>query len=232
MDFLLVLIRKFLYTNSVNTKVILMSATIDTEKFQNYFKTNCADIDIYPPTLHILKESKFDNQLFYIDQLSSLGKIPNFSIAEPRIDKSLYDMLLRLIKIFDRLDKKDVITNRNIVGSVLVFLPGIYEIEEAYNYLTSSNNPRAGTSDSVQWYILPLHSSITNEEQRKAFTPPQPGFRKIILSTNIAESSITVPDITYEREWTEILCSIFHYENLLRECLQLPWYRICQILKN
>lgn len=48
-------------------------------------------------------------------------------------------MLLRLIKIFDRLDKKDVITNRNIVGSVLVFLPGIYEIEEAYNYLTSSN---------------------------------------------------------------------------------------------
>lgn len=52
-----------------------MSATIDTEKFQNYFKTNCADIDIYPPTLHILKESKFDNQLFYIDQLSSLGKV-------------------------------------------------------------------------------------------------------------------------------------------------------------
>lgn len=52
-----------------------MSATIDTVKFQNYFKTNCADIDIYPPTLHILKESDFNNQLFYIDQLSSLGKV-------------------------------------------------------------------------------------------------------------------------------------------------------------
>lgn len=64
-------------------------------------------------------------------------------------------------------------------------------------------SPRAGTSDSVQWYILPLHSSITNEEQRKAFTPPQPGFRKIILSTNIAESSITVPDITYGKYYVK-----------------------------
>lgn len=35
------------------------------------------------------------------------------------------------------------------------------------------------------------------EEQRKAFLPPKPGYRKIILATNIAESSITVPDIDY-----------------------------------
>lgn len=48
-----------------------------------------------------------------------------------------------------------------------------------------------------KWEILPLHSTITVEEQRKVFVPPKPGHRKVILATNIAESSITVPDITY-----------------------------------
>lgn len=48
-----------------------------------------------------------------------------------------------------------------------------------------------------KWDILPLHSSITVEEQKKVFLSPRPGHRKIILATNIAESSITVPDIDY-----------------------------------
>lgn len=52
-------------------------------------------------------------------------------------------------------------------------------------------------SHKVDWFILPLHSSITNDEQKKVFCPPPSGKRKIILSTNIAESSITVPDIAY-----------------------------------
>lgn len=53
------------------------------------------------------------------------------------------------------------------------------------------------TDFATKWEILPLHSSITVEEQRKVFNLAKPGYRKIILATNIAESSITVPDITY-----------------------------------
>lgn len=48
-----------------------------------------------------------------------------------------------------------------------------------------------------QWTLIPLHSSITNEEQDRVFEKPPLNYRKIILSTNIAESSITVPDIGY-----------------------------------
>lgn len=48
-----------------------------------------------------------------------------------------------------------------------------------------------------KWWVRPLHSTITTEEQESVFKPPPAGSRKIILSTNIAESSITVPDIVY-----------------------------------
>jgi len=52
--------------------------------------------------------------------------------------------------------------------------------------------------------IVPLHSSITHEEQLKAFLPPSKGKRKVIIATNIAESSITVPDIRYGEAYTGI----------------------------
>lgn len=53
--------------------------------------------------------------------------------------------------------------------------------------------------EPYNWVPLPLHSSITNDEQQSVFKPVREGSRKIILATNIAESSITVPDIKYGR---------------------------------
>ncbi|CAG7723698.1 unnamed protein product, partial [Allacma fusca] len=52
-------------------------------------------------------------------------------------------------------------------------------------------------ADPMKWSLLPLHSTITNEDQQKVFQPVPKAHRKIILATNIAESSITVTDITY-----------------------------------
>ena len=45
------------------------------------------------------------------------------------------------------------------------------------------------------WLIHPLHSTISSEEQQQAFLIPSPGTRKIVLSTNITETSVTIPDI-------------------------------------
>src|SRR5690606_11657785 len=52
-------------------------------------------------------------------------------------------------------------------------------------------NPRNGF-----WLVYPLHSTIASEDQEAAFLRPPPGVRKLVLATNIAETGITIPDVT------------------------------------
>lgn len=72
-------------------------------------------------------------------------------------------------------------------GNILVFLPGIYEIKKCAENLSSR------FEDEVE--VLMLHSSISMEEQKKILKP-NPEKRRIIVSSAIAETSLTVPDVT------------------------------------
>ncbi len=72
-------------------------------------------------------------------------------------------------------------------GDILVFLPGEREIREAADVLRKS---RPATTE-----ILPLFARLTAAEQERVFRPA--GARRIVLSTNVAETSITVPGIRF-----------------------------------
>ncbi|KTW31426.1 hypothetical protein T552_00070 [Pneumocystis carinii B80] len=80
-------------------------------------------------------------------------------------------------------------------GSILVFLPGYSEINSLNKVLLSG---RAGLdfSDNSKYRIYMLHSAIPHMQQ-EVFKKLEPGIRKIILATNIAETSITIPDVVY-----------------------------------
>ncbi|XP_002978696.2 DExH-box ATP-dependent RNA helicase DExH6 [Selaginella moellendorffii] len=78
-------------------------------------------------------------------------------------------------------------------GAVLVFLPGWEDITRCRDQLMAS----PFYSDETRFLILPLHSMIPMSDQKKIFTKPPPGARKIVLATNIAESAITIDDVVY-----------------------------------
>jgi ATP-dependent RNA helicase DHX57 len=78
--------------------------------------------------------------------------------------------------------------------SILVFLPGLKEITAAHEQLTGWGPLAAEPQRS---WVLPLHGSMTSDEQRRIFLRPPPGVRKVVLATNIAETSITIDDCAF-----------------------------------
>ena len=83
-------------------------------------------------------------------------------------------------------------------GHVLTFLPGWDEIQAVHRYLTNpASNLGMNFADHTKWSIHLLHSTIPVAEQQLIFEPPPEGVRRIILATNIAETSITIPDVVY-----------------------------------
>jgi ATP-dependent helicase HrpB len=73
-------------------------------------------------------------------------------------------------------------------GDVLCFLPGAFEIQKAITEI------RGRVAADVE--VLPLHGSLDGTRQDRALAPAHGGVRRIIVATNIAETSVTVPGVT------------------------------------
>ena len=79
------------------------------------------------------------------------------------------------------------LVDSGLTGDVLVFLPGAAEIRRAARALSS-------LADRAHLLVLPLHGDLSPAEQDRAISPA--ARRKIILSTNVAESSVTIEGVT------------------------------------
>ena len=92
------------------------------------------------------------------------------------------------VRILQLIDKKYPTNER---GDILIFLSGLKEIttvaDACKEYAEKNNN----------WIILPLHSSLSLADQDKVFDYAQEGVRKCIISTNIAETSITIDGVRF-----------------------------------
>ncbi|KAK2461815.1 hypothetical protein APHAL10511_006278 [Amanita phalloides] len=133
----------------------------------------------------------------YEDQNSSevslnLGKrySPQTTMAINLLDERLipHDLILRLI---EKICFEDA-AYTSYSSAILVFMPGLAEIRRLIDIL--SEHPLLGKEDEFR--IYPLHSTLSSESQSAVFEVPPPGVRKIVISTNVAETGITIPDIT------------------------------------
>ncbi|KAK2541263.1 Tdrd9 [Columba guinea] len=197
MDFLLLVIRKLLRTNSQSVKIILMSASINCEEFADYFALPVHD-SLNPACVFKVDGKPYEIEEYYLDDLKYCVhfQLRSQKTEEPWIAREMYDVAVSLIQSFDELEMKNNRGGKNLNvtserGTVLVFLPGMNEITNMHSRLSNMFNKR--------WQVYPLHSHVTLEEQSNVFLATVPGYRKIILSTNIAESSVTVPDVKYGR---------------------------------
>ena len=100
------------------------------------------------------------------------------------IDKDKYQLFLRKHQIlrFVRIAK----------GVVLLFVSGLRDIQD----FTKAFVEKA-MLNGKQWNVLPLHSTISRQDQDRVFAELPPDTRRIIISTNIAESSVTIPNVKY-----------------------------------
>uniref|UniRef100_A0A182SEH4 Helicase C-terminal domain-containing protein n=1 Tax=Anopheles maculatus TaxID=74869 RepID=A0A182SEH4_9DIPT len=84
------------------------------------------------------------------------------------------------------------ITSTKPNGAILVFLPSLAQISDVYRMIREHR-----MLSQAQLVVYPLHSKLPSKDQTIVFDRPPDGVRKIILSTNIAETSITINDIVY-----------------------------------
>ena len=74
---------------------------------------------------------------------------------------------------------------------MLIFLSGMSDIQTVYEAT------KEYAAETKRWIILPLHSTLSIEEQDKVFDIPPEGVRKCILSTNISETSVTIDGLRF-----------------------------------
>jgi len=182
-DFLLGYL-KTLLPRRPDLKLVISSATLEADRFSAYFggapvvevsgRTYPVEVRYRPPAPPSppppLKGGGVTPSPLRVEGRGGGGSKQE---EEPDLDQSLLDAVDELA--------------REGPGDILVFLPGEREIREAQESLRKHHPPHTE--------ILPLFARLSVAEQEKVFQPH--GGRRIVLATNVAETSLTVPGIRY-----------------------------------
>lgn len=151
-------------------KIIIMSATLDAQKFQIYF--NNAPLLAVPGRTHPV-------EIFYT----------------PQPERDYLEAAIRTV-IQIHLSEPE--------GDILLFLTGEEEIEDACRKITLEVDEGVRTNDAGPLKVYPLYGTLPPAQQQKIFEPApksrisggRPG-RKVVVATNIAETSLTIDGIVY-----------------------------------
>ena len=167
-DFLLGYIKRIL-PKRPDLKLIITSATIDLERFSQHFD-NAPVVEVSGRTFPVEMRYRPLHEM------------------EGDDDKAL-DLQQGILTAVEELVELDLAKRSGGPGDILVFLPGEREIRETADILR-----RAQLRDTE---VIPLYARLSLAEQNKVFHTNRGSGRRIVLSTNVAETSLTVPGIRY-----------------------------------
>jgi ATP-dependent helicase HrpA len=184
-DFLLGYLKQLL-PRRPDLKLIITSATIDTERFARHFD---------------------DAPIIEVSGRTYPVEVRYRPLEEQ--DGELVDGVLTAVDEISRIDR----------GDILVFLSGEREIREVAEALRKHHPP---TTE-----VLPLFSRLSVQDQNKVFQPH--GQRRIVLATNVAETSLTVPGIKYVIDGGYARISRYSYRSKVQ---RLPIEKVAQSSAN
>ncbi|GAA5974236.1 hypothetical protein JCM11641_003345 [Rhodosporidiobolus odoratus] len=213
-DFLLLELREILQRNP-KIKIILMSATINQKQFSDYFG-GAPVIEIpgftHPVVDHYLEA--YLPRLLASKAYRPTGK-PARKATQVQLDRMRESYIARgvdegdvrglaALELATRAEKIDfglvgatvaycLEQSRDVEGDILVFMTGVLEIKRSIEAIAAA----VPSSQSSSLLILPLHANLTSQEQTAVFRPTPAGKRKIVVATNVAETSITIDGIVY-----------------------------------
>ncbi|XP_060582526.1 probable ATP-dependent RNA helicase DHX35 [Ruditapes philippinarum] len=171
-DIILGLIRK-IQQKREDLHVIVASATLDAEEIKDFFNRNETD-DKSLDTAAILS---IEGRAFPVDIHYTIDPVPDYI-------KATVDTIVKL----HRNEKP---------GDVLAFLTGMDEVGTVTRMLIEEAKQLLKKPDAMRMKIVPMHGSLPAAEQMKAFERTPKNCRKIVVATNIAETSITINGIVY-----------------------------------
>ncbi len=209
-DFILGYLRRIL-PQRPDLKVIITSATIDPERFAIHFGTP----DVPAPIIEVSGRT-YPVEIRY----RPLSQPPAGTDEENASDDELEEDRDPLDAVCDAVDELAA----EALGDILVFFSGEREIRDAADALQSriqSNRRLAGTE------ILPLFARLSLQEQHKVFHPGNK--RRIVLATNVAETSLTVPGIKYVIDTGTARISRYSHRTKVQ---RLPIERVSQASAN
>lgn len=163
-DFLLG-ISKCLLRARPDVKIVLMSATININLFASFFKEEQAKVIEVPGRLYPIK-------LHFMPHLMN----PNLRLEKKsRSERLNPEPYLQIMSMIDKKYPKEE------KGDLLIFLSGLNEIQSVVDAA------KEYSEKNQNWIILPLHSSLSMQDQDKVFDYAPDGMRKCIVSTNIGK---------------------------------------------
>ncbi|TFC32651.1 ATP-dependent RNA helicase HrpA [Cryobacterium sp. TMT2-14] len=182
-DFLLGYLRQLL-PQRPDLKLIITSATIDPQSFAEHFATP----DGTPAPIIEVSGRTYPVEIRYRPLVVEAmdGDDDDTTDAAPTVDR---DYIEGISAALDELERESN-------GDVLVFLSGETEIRDAADALQGKYASSGRTSPTE---ILPLYGRLSSADQHKVFQPSKVAGvrRRIVLATNVAETSLTVPGIRY-----------------------------------
>ncbi len=228
---ILCFLAKLLLSSHPTIKLVLMSATVAADMYRDYFS-------VVTESIHVGSQ-RYGTDILYCDEIArmvlaeemllnhhhselnpciTMNMISTSTLPPKDVVQSQKVLALMLIswlgEMVSRNNPQDEGTSV-AAGAVLVFVSGMADILELTEKLEHLKNPS-------QFKIIPIHSAFGFDEQMDAFEQVEKGVLKIVIATNAAESSLTLPDIDH------VIClgtakALQYNEALNRESLTARW---------